>query len=139
MEEALSHLGPGSALPAWVEALETEVFGDSWGALEDHEHVWVLEGIGYAQWGIIPGVGEAELLRIAVRPEARGRGAGGRILRGCMEVLAVLGISELHLEVRLSNAAARHLYEREGWQMGGLRKGYYRDGEDAALYGKRLS
>ena len=135
----LSHFGPGSALPAWVEALEAEAFGDAWGGVEEHEHLWALEGLGYAQWGLIPGVGEAELLRIAVRPEARGRGVGGQILRGCMEALAALGVAELHLEVRVSNASARHLYEREGWRQVGLRKAYYRDGEDAALYGMRLS
>jgi len=135
----LSHYGPGSALPAWVEALEVEAFGDAWGGVEEHEHLWALEGIGYAQWGVIPGVGEAELLRIAVSPQARGRGAGGRILRESTEALASLGVCELHLEVRVSNAPARRLYEREDWRLVGLRKAYYRDGEDAALYGKRLS
>lgn len=134
----LTHFGPGSALPAWVEALEREAFGEAWGALEEREQMWALENLGYARWGLIPAAGEAELLRIAVRPEARGRGAGRRILRESTEALRALGIAELHLEVRISNTSARHLYESEGWRPAGLRKGYYRDGEDAALYGKTL-
>ena len=48
--------------------------------------------------------------------------------------LARDGIEVLHLEVRLSNGAARALYESEGWVYQGLRQGYYRDGESAALY-----
>lgn len=132
------HFGPGSALPAWVERLEREAFGEAWGALEDNEQMWALEGLAYARWRLIPVAGEAELLRIAVASGARGQGRGRNLLRACAEALRTLGISELHLEVRVSNAAARHLYEGEGWHLAGLRKGYYRDGEDAALYGKHL-
>ncbi len=135
---ALVHFGPGSALPAWVEALEREAFGQCWGTLEAREEAWALDGLGYIQWGLIPQAGEAELLRIAVRPEGRGQGVGGRILRESTEALAAMGIRELHLEVRISNTSARRLYEREGWRRTGLRKGYYRDGEDAALYGKEI-
>ena len=134
---ALIHFGPGSALPAWVEALEREVFGEAWGVLEDHEQMWALEGCGYVRWGLILAAGEAELLRIAVHPEAQGQGHGRRLLRHSSEVMAALGISELHLEVRVSNASARNLYETEGWRFTGLRKGYYRDGEDAARYEMR--
>jgi ribosomal-protein-alanine N-acetyltransferase len=133
----LIHFGPGSALPAWVEALEREVFGEAWGVLEDREQMWALEGCGYARWGLIPAAGEAELLRIAVHPEAQGQGHGRRLLRISSAAIAALGISELHLEVRVSNAPARHLYETEGWRFTGLRRGYYRDGEDATLYEMR--
>jgi len=135
---APTHFGPGSALPAWVESLERETFGDAWGTLEDSEQMWSVQGLAYARWSLIPVVGEAELLRIAVSPEARGRGLGRSILRVSTEAMHSLGIAELHLEVRVSNTAARHLYEAEGWRATGLRKGYYRDGEDAALYGKSL-
>jgi len=134
----LIHFGPGSALPAWVEALEREAFGEAWGPLDDLEQMWALEGLGYARWQVIPAAGEAELLRIAVRPEGRGRGLGRRLLRSSTEALKALGVSELHLEVRVSNESARKLYEAEGWHSTGTRKAYYRDGEDAALYGKRI-
>ncbi len=132
----LIHFGPGSALPAWVEGLEREAFGEAWGALEANEQMWTLDGLAYARWGLVPAVGEAELLRIVVRPEARGRSLGRRLMRASTEALRDLGITELHLEVRVSNEAARRLYEAEGWRVAGLRKGYYRDGEDAVLYEK---
>jgi len=48
--------------------------------------------------------------------------------------MARYGVQVLHLEVRVSNTAARALYESEGWVYQGLRKGYYRNGESAALY-----
>jgi len=135
----LTHVGPGSALPAWVEALEREAFGEAWGPLDDLEQLWALEGIGYARWQVIPAAAEAELLRIAVSPAARGKGQGRRLLAESSEALRALGVSELYLEVRVSNTAARSLYEAEGWVFTGIRKAYYRDGEDAALYGKTLS
>lgn len=135
---APTHFGPGSALPAWVENLEQQTFGEAWGPLEDTEHMWSLQGLAYARWRLVAVVGEAELLRIAVSSEARGRGLGRSILGVSTEALRNLGITELHLEVRVSNAAAQRLYEAEGWRETGLRKGYYRDGEDAALYGKHL-
>jgi ribosomal-protein-alanine N-acetyltransferase len=48
-----------------------------------------------------------------------------------------MGVQVAHLEVRVSNTAARALYESEGWVYQGLRRGYYRDGESAALYSRQ--
>lgn len=130
----MRHLGPGSALPAWLEALEEVAFGSAWGALEDQEQMWLIDGLGYARWSLVAAVGEAELLRIAVAPEAQGRGLGRRLLRESCQALRALGITQCRLEVRVSNTPARHLYESEGWKFQGIRRAYYRDGEDAALY-----
>lgn len=129
---ALRRLGPGSALPPWVEILELEVFGQAWGALEAHEEAWLEEGLGYVLWGL--SLDEAELLRIAVDPSHQGQGLGRRLLRESTEALRHQGVQAFHLEVRVSNASARHLYESEGWQALGRRKAYYRDGEDAMRY-----
>lgn len=131
-------LGPGSALPEWLEALEIATFGDSWGALADHERLWTLSGQGFARWSAVPAAGEAELLRIAVAPSARRSGLGRALLRASEAGLGAVGIHQLHLEVRASNAAARSLYESEGWRPVGARPRYYRDGEDAVLYSKSL-
>lgn len=130
----IHHLGPGSALPTWLEALEKTAFDTSWGPLDGQEQLWMLDDLAYARWSLIPTIGEAELLRIAVAPQARGKGLGRRLLRESIQALHNLGVTQFHLEVRLSNTPARHLYESEGWQFQGIRKGYYRDGEDAALY-----
>jgi len=130
----IQHLGPGSALPSWVEALEQKAFGSAWGALDDHEQLWLMDGLGFARWSLVAAVGEAELLRIAVSPTSQGQGLGRSLLQTSTEALRALGVVQFRLEVRVSNSPARHLYESEGWQFQGIRKGYYKDGEDAALY-----
>jgi len=131
-------LGPGSELPAWIEALDGSVFNQAWGPLSDHERIWVVEGEAYARWSVVPAAAEAELLRIAVAPSTRRKGLARELLRACEAALHAQGIHSLRLEVRMSNDAARCLYEAEGWRLEGLRPRYYRDGEDAVLYGKEL-
>jgi ribosomal-protein-alanine N-acetyltransferase len=131
-------LGPGSALPGWLERLEVAAFGDSWGALADHEWLWIAPGEGFARWMAIPAAGEAELLRIAVDPAARRKGLGRALLSSSEADLLRSGIHHLYLEVRTSNAAARTLYAAQGWRETGLRPRYYHDGEDAVLYTKEI-
>ncbi len=129
----ITHLGPGSQAPGWIEELDRLTFGESWGPLDDTEHLWSSPG-AFARWRVVEPAQEAELLRIAVDPARRRAGEGRALLRHCQARLAAMGIATLHLEVRVSNAPARALYEKEGWVARGIRKAYYRDGEDAALY-----
>ncbi len=130
------HLAPGSRVPAWVEAIDRACFGEAWGPLDEYEHIWATYPYGFTRWRIIPEVQEAELLRIGVAVELRRSGHGRRLLRHAQAQLARLKVEVLHLEVRISNSAARSLYESEGWVYRGVRKGYYRDGESAALYSR---
>jgi ribosomal-protein-alanine N-acetyltransferase len=132
------HLGPGSEVPGWVEDLERTAFGKPWGDLDDGEHLWTVAFGGFARWQVIPLAQEAELIRIAVAPSLRRTGLGRTLLRHSQAKLTRMDVLALHLEVRVGNAAARALYEQEGWVFQGLRKGYYRDGEDAALYRRDL-
>ena len=125
-------------LPAWLRALDGAVFGQTWDEPAAHEALWIMEGTAFARWSLVPSAGEAELLRIAVEPSRRGEGLAKLLLTACEAELAACGLHALHLEVRVSNTAARSLYASAGWETTGLRKGYYRDGEDAALYGKRI-
>lgn len=134
----MRQLGPGSELPQWVIELEVSAFGGAWGPLEEGECLWSLEDLAFARWRLIDVVGEAELLRIAVAPSARRQGLGRRLLEANQASLTALGCDTLHLEVRVSNAPARALYEALGWRVVGQRRGYYRDGEDAALYRREL-
>ena len=131
-------LGPGSEMPAWVDDLERVCFQQPWGPMGDHDLLWVFEEKAFARWSAHPSFGEAELLRIAVAPSSRREGLGRALLRASVRGLRSLGIADCHLEVRVSNAGARSLYEAEGWRFQGLRKGYYKNGEDAALYQLRL-
>jgi ribosomal-protein-alanine N-acetyltransferase len=132
---SLRRFGPGSAVPEAVRRLDEAVFGDAWGDLAGHEHLWAEEG-AFARWSVIAAAGEAELVRIAVAPERRGQGLGRALLEHCQAALAAEGIATLHLEVRASNATAQALYRRCGWREAGLRKGYYKDGEDAVLFSR---
>jgi ribosomal-protein-alanine N-acetyltransferase len=128
------HLGPGSTVPGWVETLERACFGEPWGPLGEGEHIWAVFPGAFARWRIVPAVEEGELLRIGVATGQRRTGQGRALLRHCQVELARYGIQVLHLEVRVSNAAARGLYEGEGWVFQGIRKSYYRNGEDACIY-----
>ena len=133
-----ARLGEGERLPGWLRALDETTFGEAWGEPDPHEAIWLVEGEAFARWSLVMAAKEAELLRIAVDPARRGQGLARALLAACEADLAALAIQELHLEVRVSNTAARALYAKAGWRESGLRKSYYRDGEDAALYAKRL-
>lgn len=77
--------------------------------------------------------GEAELLTIAVAPEARRRGRGRVLLAGAEARAAGAGASEMYLEVAADNAAARALYAAAGYAVAGQRRGYYRSAEGASV------
>lgn len=77
---------------------------------------------------------ESELLRVAVRPEARRRGLARRLVVYGLEELKAQGVGTCHLEVRADNSAARSLYRDLGFERVGRRRGYYRDGCDAELW-----
>lgn len=134
-----AHLGPGSAVPGWVEMLDCECFGSAWGTLDEGDHLWLRPGFGFARWKVIGPAQEAELVRIAVEPDYRRQGLAHELLKASLAGLSRMGVQVLHLEVRVSNKAARSLYEKDGWVYQGVRKGYYRDGEDAALYRRDLA
>lgn len=75
--------------------------------------------------------GEAELLTIAVAPEARRQGVGSRILRRFLDMAEDKGAATVYLEVAADNLAAITLYRGAGFAEAGRRKAYYRmpDGE----------
>lgn len=69
--------------------------------------------------------GEAEILTLGVRPEARGRGVGARLVRSAVEAAAEQGALTVFLEVAEDNASARRLYARFAFEEIGRRRGYY--------------
>jgi len=69
---------------------------------------------------------EAELLTLAVHPEARRRGLGRALVDAFEEAAAARGAAEVLLEVAVTNAAARALYGGLGYVAVGRRPGYYR-------------
>lgn len=78
---------------------------------------------------------EAELLQIAVAPEARKRGVATGLIRELKKGLLEKEIKTLFLEVRDSNTAARKCYEKFGMVPCGKRPRFYKDPvEDAIIY-----
>jgi ribosomal-protein-alanine N-acetyltransferase len=68
---------------------------------------------------------EAEILTLAMAPEARGQGHGRPLLLHHLDELARAGVRTVHLEVEESNAPALALYRRLGFRIVGRREGYY--------------
>lgn len=76
---------------------------------------------------------EGEIATIAVDEPFRGQGIAQRLLEAALHEAARRGATLMFLEVRPGNIAALHLYEKCGFQKVGLRKNYYRDGDDAVV------
>lgn len=76
--------------------------------------------------------GEAEILTLAVTPQARGKGLGRALLCEAIARAERNGADAMFLEVGADNAAALALYAKLGFANVGARRGYYR-GRDALV------
>jgi ribosomal-protein-alanine N-acetyltransferase len=68
---------------------------------------------------------EAELLTLAVAPEARRLGFGRRLVGAFLDRSRRLGAENAFLEVAADNLAATALYQSLGFAIAGRRKAYY--------------
>jgi ribosomal-protein-alanine N-acetyltransferase len=96
----------------------------------------------------IPGIGfvlarvaadEAEILTLAVVPQARRQGHGGVLLAAALAGAAARGATAMLLEVSADNAAAQALYATAGFVEVGRRRRYYADGSDALVLRRALT
>jgi len=69
--------------------------------------------------------GEAEILTLAVAPEARRTGIARRLLDRFHALAEARQVTAASLEVATDNIAATSLYMMAGYQAAGLRRGYY--------------
>ncbi|HUP22060.1 MAG TPA: GNAT family N-acetyltransferase [Thermoanaerobaculia bacterium] len=92
--------------------------------------------LGYALLTMTPP--EAELLRLAVRPEARTHGVASSLLARIRCALRTDRVTSLYLEVRSDNVAAIGLYDKWRFERVAVRRGYYADGVDAVVLRWRL-
>jgi ribosomal-protein-alanine N-acetyltransferase len=81
------------------------------------------EVIGYA--GMMFTGLEAHITNIAVDPAFHGRKVGSRMLLILLTEAIARGAEVLSLEVRVSNDAAKTMYEKFGFSVTSVRKGYY--------------
>jgi ribosomal-protein-alanine acetyltransferase len=76
---------------------------------------------------------EGEIATLAVDEPFRGQGIAQHLLEAALHEATRRGAKLMFLEVRPDNIAALHLYEKCGFQKVGLRKNYYRNGDDAVV------
>ncbi|MGN1346263.1 MAG: ribosomal protein S18-alanine N-acetyltransferase [Eubacteriales bacterium] len=131
-----------SSLPALL-AIENEAFTCPWSERSFREAlaspditVYIAEDedtvLGFAC--VLTLEGEGELLNLAVRVSSRRTGVGQRLMDTLLTESAENGVRDFYLEVRESNTAARHLYEKNGFVPLGVRKRYYtKPTEDAVV------
>ncbi len=126
----------GTEHAARLAAIHDSAFARPWGPLEFER---LLADRAVIADGVFPGgsdepcgfvlsrrvLDEAEILTVAMAPEARGRGHGRPLLLHHLDELAKAGVRTIHLEVEEGNAPALALYRRLGFQEIGRRAGYY--------------
>ena len=111
--------------------LEENDLANYWGVFEEGRL------IGFAGYWLI--LDEGHITNIAVAPERQNRGVGRFLLQGVINGCLAGGGKFLTLEVRASNQAALHLYEKAGFASAGTRPNYYDDPkEDAIIMWKTL-
>ena len=103
--------------------------------------LYELEGIliGYSVMSMA--AGEAHLLNLCIDPAYQGRGLGAAALEQVLMMAAANDTTTVFLEVRVSNQAARRLYESAGFNEIGQRFNYYPAAggrEDALVFAKVL-
>jgi ribosomal-protein-alanine N-acetyltransferase len=112
----------------FVEALETPA---GFGLVAERDG----ELLGYVVGRVV--AGEGEILNLAVAPGVRRTGVGRALLEAALDLLVRRGGREVFLEVRVSNLAARRLYEAAGFRVVGVRPRYYRRPVEDALVLRR--
>lgn len=76
---------------------------------------------------------EAEVLTLAVLPEARRRGRGLALMQAALTTCRSRGVSDVFLEVAADNAAAQALYRAIGMVETGRRRSYYARSNGSAI------
>lgn len=133
----------------WVNATEMQAYDFPWTengfikAMDDGLcYVFCTledEPLGYACF--ITVLDELHLLNFCVSPDVHGQGIGQAAMLNLMAQFRESQYAMILLEVRVSNAAAIHLYEKVGFQIDGKRPNYYRTHsgrEDAILMSYRF-
>lgn len=86
--------------------------------------------VGYGGFWLV--IDEAHISTIASALAWRGHGLGELMLLAMIERSIELGASMVTLEVRVSNAVAKNLYHKYGFEIVGQRPRYYRDNDEDA-------
>lgn len=131
----------------FISRLEEETFSMPWSADSFLEMIRKKDARYYVAQkgdqlvggcGVLMIAGEGNITNVVVAPEARNQGIGTGMLRYLMQEGDREGLTAYTLEVRVSNAAAIHVYEKLGFVSAGIRPGFYeKPAEDAMIFWKR--
>ncbi len=100
----------------------------------------ITKMVGFAITQIVQD--EASLLDLVIHPVAQRRGVGRQLLLALIEQLQRRSVQTLWLEVRISNAPARALYQQLSFNEVFVRSGYYpaeKGREDALILARALT
>ena len=96
---------------------------------------WVLEEegevIGYIVIWLV--LDEAHIATVAVEEAQRRKRFSELLLKTALQSAYAEGSRISYLEVRESNKAAISLYQKVGFEIAGMRKGYYKDNHENAI------
>lgn len=130
-----------------ISRLESETFSMPWSERDFEEmirhdnaryYVALMNGRIVGGCGLYLICGEGSITNVVIAPEVRNRGIGTRLLQHMMLETGQEGTQAFTLEVRVSNAAAIHLYQKLGFISEGIRPGFYeKPAEDAVIMWKR--
>lgn len=133
---------------AAIAAIERQCFSEPWSekALAEELNVpsavflTALAGESVAGYMGVHHLGDcAYVCNVAVSPEYRRRSVASALIGAQIDSARRAGMSEISLEVRTSNAAARALYEKFGFTLIGTRPNFYSSPkENAEIYTLRL-
>ncbi|MCD7738741.1 MAG: ribosomal protein S18-alanine N-acetyltransferase [Lachnospiraceae bacterium] len=125
-----------------VAAIEAASFSEPWSEkaflemLEREDTLYltaVSDGQVVGMCGLLIGPYEAEVFNVAVSPRMRGKGIAGEMFAELLHRGRERGAEDFTLEVRASNQAAIHLYEKNGFVTEGVRPHFYSNPEEDAL------
>ena len=132
-----------------VMVIEKESFPDPWSESffkkelrkrKKYTHLYIArlnnKVIGYIVFYIFRC--EGHILNIAVASEYRRRGVAKYLLASALEIVRKNAGEQVFLEVSVNNTAARGLYRQFGFEVYGIRKRYYSNGEDAYVLRKEV-
>lgn len=125
-----------------VAELERQIFTMPWSergfmsSLQSQDTLYLVVResgrlLGYC--GFLQSFDEADITNVAVSFTDRGRGVGYEMLRELMRRGKERGIMRYTLEVRVSNTAAIHLYQKLDFISAGIRKNFYEKPREDAL------
>lgn len=130
-----------------VSRMEEEAFSMPWSPqaflemIESENAYYIVaekDGVIVGACGVLQVLDEGDITNVVVDAARRGQGIATAMLSFLMQEGEKRGICSFTLEVRVSNEAAIHIYEKLGFVCEGKRKNFYeKPREDACIMWKR--